>query len=271
MHDLEIDVYSYVKFEDFLNDLSQLRGKRGGMKGEIAKAMEVHPAALSRVLSGQAHMTLEQAEKMTHHFHLGHDETRFVLFLLEEDRAGSHRLKSFFRQERSRILESRTEIKKRIPKSADLGVEETALYYSAWYFQAIHVLACTVEHTTAALIARRLNLPLQTVSKVVAHLEAMNLILRKDEAWQPGPTHLHLDRSSDFSRTHHANWRNHSIHRLDRSLPDDLRYTGVLALSIEDAGLLRDNMLKQLNGNLEFVQKSGSEKAFVYCLDFFEV
>ncbi len=271
MREYDLDIFSFESFDVFLKNIVGLRGKRGGLKREIASAMGGHQAALSRILAGQAKMTLEQSEKITRHFQMDSDETRFVLFLLEEDRAGSADLKLFFRKEREKIRDSRLTVKERIPPSKKINQQDQALYYSAWYYQAIHVLACIPTHKNVNTISQQLHLPTKLVSEVLSHLERMNLIIQGPDGWIPGEMHLHLDRTSEFLRQHHTNWRNQSIHRLDLENENDLRYSGVFSMSRTDARILRERLLSQLHENLKHVQNSDSETVYAYCFDLFQI
>lgn len=51
-----------------------------------------------------------------------------------------------------------------------------------------------------------------------------------------------------FLAKHHANWRLQALHSLDRADPDDLHYSGPMALSEENAIKLRALLLNGIEG-----------------------
>src|SRR4051794_27269958 len=133
-------VYEFSTTRAFLTAMTTAGGKRTGVKAQLAKAARCHPAFVSRVLSGQAQLSLEQAERTSAFLKLGPDERRYFLFLLQEERSGTEELRAFFREERETMLRKRREIRNRIPESEKVSVKHQAVYYSAWYYAAIHAL-----------------------------------------------------------------------------------------------------------------------------------
>lgn len=265
------NVYEYKSFSDFLKDLAQSRGKRGGIKSELAEVMGSHPAYLSRVLAGQAQLSLEQAERIASHLQLDEEEKRFLLFLLQEERAATPHLKKFFRDERIRIQRQRMNIKERIPDSKQIKREDQAIYYSSWHHSAIHVLVSIPKFRELDVIADYLELPISSVRESIQFLERVQIIKRAGNRWVAGENHLHLERNSPFIRQHHANWRMKAVHALDKSAATDIRYSGAFSVSEKDVDLLKDKMLNHLKEYLGIVKDSPEEKAYVYCFDFFEI
>lgn len=263
-------VFEYKKFTSYLNDLANSKGPRGGVKQELAEVMGIHPAYLSRVLSGTAQLNLEQVERAATHFALDEDGKRYLLFLLEKERAGTQSLKNFFETECTKILEKRLNIKERIPRSRQITVAEQSQYYSTWIYSALHVVACIPRFDDSKKMADYLGLTEQSVKECLEFLEKIQILKFEKGRWVAGERHLHLDKTSPFIKQHHTNWKMRSILALDKQKPTDIRYSGAFAMSQEDAETLREIMLAHLKSYLERVRNSTEEKAYAFSFDFYE-
>lgn len=263
-------VFEYKRFTLYLNDLANSKGPRGGVKQELAEVMGVHPAYLSRVLSGKAQLNLEQIERAASHFALDEDGKRYLLFLLEEERAGTQSLKKFFENERTKILEKRLNIKERIHRSRQITIAEQSQYYSTWIYSALHVVACIPGFDDSKKIAGYLGVTEQTVKEGLEFLERIQIVRWEKGRWIAGERHLHLDKTSPFIKQHHTNWKMRSILALDKQRPTDIRYSGAFAMSLADAETLREIILRHLKDYLERVRNSTEEKAYAFSFDFYE-
>lgn len=268
---MEKSVYEFSSTRAFLSAVTTAGGKRSGLKAELARATQCHPAFISRVLAGQAQLSLEQAERAAVYLRLSADERRYFLFFLEEERAGTQELRAFFRHEREAMLRNRSDIPARIPASERVSAENQSIYYSAWYYAAIHALVSIQAYRTIEALSKALALPSTTVRDAVHFLEKTGILTRKSGRLDVGRRHIHLDKSSPLLRQHHTHWRLQSIQRLDQGGTDDLRYSGVFSLSRKDAARLREVMLRHLGEYLETVGKSPEEILYVYCFDFFSL
>ena len=248
-----------------------LGGKRGGMKLEIAEAIGTHPAYISRVLAGQAFMSLEQAERLSNHLQFKGDERRYFLLLLQEERAGTKGLKDFFREERLHLQNQRLNIKDRIPESTQIRPEDQAIYYSAWYYQAIHAMVSVPRYRDIETIARTLEISTSLVRDSIIFMERSGIIKSAGGRWVAGEMHLHLEKTSPFIRQHHTNWRLRSIQSLDKPSESHVRYSGVFSLSEDDAARIREKLLLHLKDYVGIVRASAEERVYSLCFDFIEV
>jgi uncharacterized protein (TIGR02147 family) len=264
-------VFEFDSYIQFLEKIALKGGRRSGVKSELAAAMGNHPAYLSKVFANQAHLNLEQAEKVADYLELNPHEKRYFFALVEESRAGTASLKKYFQEERAALKKTHLNIKERIPLSNEVPFEEQALYYSAWYYAAIHVLVSLPEFRTITAIAKRLKLSASDVREAVEFLQRLGIIQSHEGVLTVGERHIHLKQSSPFIRQHHLNMRLKSASCLDKTSSEDLRYSSILSLSEKDAIALKEKMLKHLGECLETVRSSQDERVFVYCLDFFEL
>lgn len=265
------NIYSFQSFSEFLRTIAQSRGKRGGFKVELASAMGSHPAYLSRVLAGQAQMSLEQADRILSHLQVTQAERRYLLLLLQEERADTASLRTFFRSERERLRVDDLDIKSRITESSQLEAQEEATYYSSWIYAAVHVLVSIPKFKEAPQIADTLGVPLRKVTEVIEFLERNKIIERHESRWKVGPSHVHLSKESPFINQHHINWRMKAVQAIDQGSQGDIRYSAALSLSQQDADQLKEKILEHLKECIAVAHKSKEERAYVYCFDFFEL
>ena len=265
------NVFHFSSYVDFINSVAESKGKRGGVKTALAEAMGSHPAYLSRVLADQAHLNLEQAERIAVFLKLESDERKYFFFLVEEARAGNAQVKKFFKDELEEIRKRRLNIKDRIPLSEAITPQDQAIYYSAWYYAAIHVLVSVKKFSNENALAEELNLHPAVIREAISFMERIGVVQRSETGLGVGPRHLHLDKTSPLLRQHHFNWRQRAIQSLDNHNENDLRYSSVFSLSEKDALEIKDKMMQHLNGYLEQISKSPEETAYAFCFDFFNI
>jgi uncharacterized protein (TIGR02147 family) len=215
--------------------------------------------------------SLEQAERLCSHLQFKDDERRYFLLLLQEERAGTVSLKNFFKEERLRLQNQRLNIKDRIPESTQIRPEDQAVYYSAWYYQAIHAMVSVPKYRDIETIAKALELSTAFVRDAIVFLERTGIVKYANGKWVAGEMHLHLERTSPFIRQHHTNWRLRSIQSLDDPSESQVRYSGVFSLSENDAAMIREKLLLHLKEYIEIVRASPEERVYSLCFDFLEV
>ena len=265
------NVFHFNSYVDFLNSVAESKGKRGGVKTALAEAMGSHPAYLSRVLADQAHLNLEQAEKIAAFLKLESDERKYFFFLVEEARAGNAQVKKFFQDELEEIRKRRLNIKDRIPLSEAISPQDQAIYYSAWYYAAIHVLVSIKKFASENAIAEVLHLSPPLIREAISFMERIGVVQRSESGLGVGPRHLHLDKTSPLLRQHHFNWRQRAIQALDNQNEKDLRYSSVFSLSEKDASEIKDKMMGHLKEYLEQISKSPEETVYAFSFDFFSL
>lgn len=265
------DIFEQSSYLGFLRALTGGKGQRSGVKSRLAKAMGCHPAFLSRVLAGKAHISLEQADAIVSHLGLGAGERRYFFCLVEEARAGTLPLQKFFRDERAALAKRRLDVRERIPEHQRISAEDQAVYYSAWYYAAIHVLVSVERFQTPEALAQALALPLVTVNEAIAFLRRKGVLRVGRGKILVDSRHVHLDKASPLLRLHHANWRQKAIQSLDRNREDEVRYSAAFSLSRGDAEAIKNKLLTHLKEILETVAKSPEEEAYVFCVDFFNL
>jgi uncharacterized protein (TIGR02147 family) len=99
-------VFKYNNYKTYLRDLILAKGSAGrGEYRRLADYLGVHPTLISQILSGDKDFSPEQILKVAKFYGLGKTENRYLVILVEIERAGSKDLKDQF-------IEMRTELQR---------------------------------------------------------------------------------------------------------------------------------------------------------------
>lgn len=215
-------VYDFLEYKSYLNSKAGIKGARTGVRSGIAVAANCNTTYVSQVLNGDREFNLEQAEKIGHF--LGHtsEENHFFLLLVQMNRAGTKTLKEYFQKQIQNILSERMLIRKRLGVSESLSKEQQSIYYSAWYFAAIHVAITIPELQTKEILADYFDLSIAKVSMILDFLSKNGLIKEEKGRYKMGQNHIHLGSDSENIMKHHSNWRLQVMNSLERDNKKDL-------------------------------------------------
>ena len=251
--------------------LSTPETKSRGQKSALAEAVGCQLSYLSRVLNGDVHFSLEQAEACSRYLMLSPDETSYFMALVSEARAGTTELKAYWRSELKRLRVEQRELQDVTELKQSLSSEEMSVYYSEWYFSAIHVLASIPQFQTAEQLSAILNLPSSVIRRAITFLESARLLRRDGASFVVTETQLHLAKSSPLINQHATNWKLRSIQASSRAKNHDLHYVSVVSLAREDFIKIRELMLECVGRMRETIRASKDEIAAVYIMDLFEL
>jgi uncharacterized protein (TIGR02147 family) len=264
-------LHSHTDYKSYMNQRLDSDPRGRGSRAALAKAIRCQSAYVSSVLRGKAHFTPEQGEAIN--AHLGHSEAEsdYFLLLLQSQRAGSEALRARLRRQMQRVLESRFDLKLRLPVSQALTKEVQATYYSEWYYAAIHALSSVPGFGSVSALAARLKIEPSRVAEAVNFLLSVGLIVKGKRGFGIGQARIHLGSESPFISRHHQNWRLQAIQRVSRRAADDLHYSSVVTLSGKDAILVKEKIVAFIRDLKDVVRDSKEEKLQCFSLDFFEV
>lgn len=265
-------VFEYLDYKKYLNDWIESRSSAGrGERSRIADALRCHVAYISRVLNGDAHLSLEQAHMLNNHLSHVAEEADFFLLLVLHARAGTADLQNYYiaklrsEIERKSVLKNRLEYRKQLPE-----VDQTT-YFSAWYYAAIHLLISIPEFQTKETLARYLRLPAKRVGQVLQFLTTSGLAMEKNGKYQTGRTSIHLGNDSPMIAKHHTNWRMQAIQALERERADELHYSSAVTIAREHVPELRKILISAIEQIRKITKTSPEECLYCYSLDLFEI
>ena len=266
-----LSIFDFRDYKLYLKAWLRARAKRGHReKSRIAEVIHCHSGYVSQVIEGSAHFSMEQAALLNQYLSHNTNESRFFLLLVQLARAGNNTLREHFEVElkeildRHNLLRNRQNFKKTIPQ------EHQAIYYSAWYYTAIHTLLSIPEFQSREQIAKRLRLKLGKVTDVLEFLVSIGLATDQGGGrFTPGLTGIHIGDNSPFATKHHSNWRIKAIESLDQIDSTELHFSSVGSVSEKDLPRLRAILVKAIEEIRATLKESGDETLFCYNLDLF--
>jgi uncharacterized protein (TIGR02147 family) len=228
---------------------------------------------LSRVLNGDADLSLEQADAANRFFGHTADESRFFLLLLEKNRAGTTSLRAHFDREISHLAEERERVNmEKRPKAQELlSLEDQLKYYSSWQYSAIHIALSVPRFQTRPALAQELKIPIETVSQILVFLLRTGMAQEKNGRYTIGKTWIHLPPASALVAKAHANWRLRAIESAERFRREDFHYTQVVSLSEDDAKRLTEFIGTLVDQSNQIIRDSKEETLRCLTVDFFSV
>lgn len=266
-------LYDFKNYKDYLKAHLEDHPAGGhGLRTKLAKAAGCQPAYLTRVLNGEAHLSLAQAQGACEFLGLAETEQHFFLLLIQANRAETRTLADYFWKQIDSIREERANLASRFAVKEGLSEKDKVTYYSRWYFVAIHVLVSIPEFQNKDAIASRLGLPLTTVTEALRFLVSTGMVIERNGRFSVGVTRIHLNRRSPLIDRHHTNWRLHGIDSLDNVEDKNaVHYTSVVSLSQQDLGRVQRLLIDALETYNSIVHDSKDEALACMTLDWFEI
>lgn len=271
MNTTSLSVFDFRDYKSYLKAWIKSQRRHGhGEKTRIVEAIHCHSGYVSQVIEGNAHFSAEQVALLNRYLEHNKDESRFLLLLLQHTRAGNEALREHFQiliqelLDRHNLLRNRPDFRKTIPQ------EQQAIYYSAWYYTAVHTLLSIPEFQSRDAISKRLALKSAKVADVLEFLVSAGLATDLGGGrFKPGLTGIHIGDNSPFAQKHHSNWRIKAIDSLDQLEPDELHFSSVGSVGRKDLPRLRAIMTKAIEEIRATLKDSPDEILFCYNLDLF--
>lgn len=265
-------IYEFSDYRAFLKAWIESQARNGrGMKLQLAKAAGVSSSLISLILSGQKHLSLEQASQICDHLGLNDRESDYFLLLVELGKAGTQSLKTRLKRRLHDQQQQAKKIANRVKKDVELTPEIRAIYYSSWIFTGIRNLTAVNGYQDIQSIAQKLNLPIALVSRIIEFLLEYGLCKRTPNGELTfGPAHTHLESDSPLVVRHHQNWRVRAFTYMDVTNESNLFYTCPMSLSAEAAEQIRRLLPSFIEQVLKIAGPSPSEKVYCWNMDWFE-
>lgn len=266
-----MEIYNFTDYRLYIKSkiYNGERARRGELSA-LANFIPCQTSYLSRVLSGEADLSLEQADRAGQYLGLSQDENSFFLLLVQYSRAGTQSLRSHFKRNISIAQEERLSLHKRVGVRQVLRAEDQATYYSLWYYAAIHVMSGIPAMQTKGAMSQELGLPESRVAEILEFLISTNLVKEAaDGKFVTGEGKIHLKKDSKMILRHHSNWRTQAIRSMEKNLESGIHYSVLLNTSKKDAEILRGMIAKFIEEFMKVVHPSADEEMNCLVIDFF--
>ncbi len=242
-----------------------------GLISKMAEACECQRSHLSKVLKGQLHLTLEQAQRISEFFKMNELETEYFLCLVELERAGSQSLKRRFQNRLVKIRQQIENLKERLNVAEIESTHQQLIYYSSWIWSAIHVATSIPEFQSVARLSQYFRLPENEIESYLKTLDSMGFVKKVGTRWTYNTQSIHLSNSSPMIGIHHNNWRARAVIDSQKIQTTGLHYTVVQSISKSDFLKLKALMLETIDQFSKAAGPSKSEELVNFSLDFYKV
>lgn len=266
-------ISDFNDYKAFLKALIKTYPKSGrGQSRRLAEHLNVAPIVVSQILARDRHFTADQALQVTKYFGMDDRASEFFVFLVNFARSETKELKAFYRSRLDRMRKDAEDIKNLVRNKKTLSEENKGIYYSNWYYAAVHILTAIKEFQTIDSISEQLNLSRTKVGEVLAFLVDTGICVEEfGGRFKLGSFSIHVDSKSPYVNSHRRNWRDKAREKFTSPGEDDLFYSSVVALSEKDAELFRKKLLQLIETfSKEIVAPSPEETSRCLNIDWFK-
>jgi uncharacterized protein (TIGR02147 family) len=263
------ELFSAPDYRLYLAESVNQEGARG-FASRLAEAARCQSSHISRVLRGQLHLTMEQAFRIARFLDLAPTEESYFLKLVERDRCGDVDYRAKLDRELVDIRRAQEDLSGRLHQDSLSTVKQEMLYYSAWYWSAIHIASSIPSLQSPSAIARRLNLDETFVRDCLAKLESFGLV-KSVGGLKFASGGLHLSKQSPMNAQQHANWRSRAVLDSQTADHDGVHYTVVQSISLTDYARIKQLVLRMIDDYATIARPSKEEELVCLACDFFKV
>ncbi len=267
-------IFDYQNYRDCLKDLLSQTNKDGskGVLTALAKAINVHSSLLSMILSGKRDLSAEQAFDVCQYFELTPLESDYFTLLVQQERAGTKRLKVHLKKKLMQLQQQSKLLKSKVSDLRNLTNEEQSVFYSSWLYSAIH-LYCGISANGKSLaeISYEFKRPRAKVTEILEFLCRTQLLKEEHGLYVVTEKSTALGLDSPHLVRHHQNWRNRSLLRIDDLTENELMVTAPFSISRGDFMKIRELMMETVKKSTKIIHASQEELLACLNIDLFYV
>lgn len=260
------DYKKYVNFRTF-----QLPKKGRGQFLRMANFLSISPVTVSQIFKGNRHLTVEQACELSEFFGFTSLEEEYFTALVEQERAGTHKLKKLIENRLNDLRKKSQELRHRLKHDTQLSEETKAIFYSQWYYSAIRLITAVNGYQTPEEISKFFNLPIKRVNEVLQFLTNNDLCKEEKGLYQIGPNSTHIGSDHPLVMRHHANWRFKTIEKLNHLSSSELCLTLPCAISEKSIKLIKKELIEVIERSTKIIDDSPAEILTCLNIDLFKV
>jgi len=193
---------------------------------------------------------------------------RVFFDLLKRERAGSSEYREYWARKNLESKRRNENLSKLVQRNETASDDRDRIYYSTWYWTAVHILVSIPEYQTEKVISERLSLPLPQVIAILRTLEEWSSV-RREKKWKFGAREQHIAKEgSPLSMFHHNNWRQQATKAAQYPRSGNIHFTVVQSLSVVDYDRVKDLVLEYIQKVSPVAQPSAEEKLMCFTCDF---
>ncbi|MGE3759736.1 MAG: TIGR02147 family protein [Pseudobdellovibrionaceae bacterium] len=253
-------LFEFSDYRPFLKHYIRHLPKGGrGEVSRMAQHLRVNSTLLSQIFSGSKDLTLEQAQNMCEYLALSSLESDYFMLLVQIARAGSVKLKNYFRDKLELIKKESLQVAKRIAQDRVLTDYERSVFYSSWLYSGIRLYTSVGKGKTIDEIAERFDIPRARAVEALRFLASVGLCKEEEGRFKMGAQRTHLEKGSPFLIKHHTNWRIKSLERAESVSDDELMFTAPLSINKKDFARVREEIMGLIKKVSETIKDSEAD------------
>lgn len=272
MEDIFLHRSARLILRKFLESLKA--DEKKGANQKVARALGIFPSYLSLILSGERTLNLDQGILLSEYMKLKKEERRYLLRVIEIDRAQTAKLKEEINNELDEMIKKDHQIASKVDKNQlHLSLDEMLKFFSSWEFATLH-LAPAIEDgkVNIPLLAKKYNLEHNRVREIVKFLLRTGLWVNVGKKIELGNKLIHLDNTSPLLNQNHNNWRLKAIERHPKmNRENELAYSLCIAISEKDVMKVKSILLKAVEDIRNISDPSESEIIYNLNMDWLKV
>jgi uncharacterized protein (TIGR02147 family) len=264
-------IFEFENYKEYvLARIAESPNRGRGQLKSIAETLRVHTTLISQIFNGSKDLTLEQAADLADFLGLGELESEYLVGMVELERGGTPRLKALCKKRLVRLARQAKKMAARFEDARKLSESDRAIFFSHWYYSAIHLLTDIPEFQSRDSIAKYLNLPAATVQNALDFLVSTGMVINDEGKLSCGPTWVFESSGSPYADRHHINWRLKAVERLHLHHEHEQYFTLPITISRKD----REKILALIKDFVSKVKKtvepSAPEKLSILTIDLFD-
>lgn len=241
-----------------------------GQLSKLASHLKISKTLVSQILNGTKAFSEDQGCAVAEFLGFSEHESIYLLLLIQQERAGSQRLKNLLRKQIQATKKSAEKLGARLPAEGKLSDEQQAVFYSEWHYTAIHTLTSIERFQTEEAILKAIGLPRERTLEAISWLVENGICKREGDKILIGPATTFIDRDSHWASRHHLNWRHKGMAKLARKSDRDFFFTAPISISRKDHLEFRKELFQLVEKLSRRVQKTEPEQMSVISIDYFE-
>ncbi|MES2769924.1 MAG: TIGR02147 family protein [Bdellovibrionota bacterium] len=264
-------VFKYTDYRLYIIEKLNELGAKSGSKSALAAAIECQPGFISHVISGKAHLSLEQAQRANAFFRHSEEASNYFILIVSYSRAGTNELRNYFLKQIEKILQKEVSVEKSVSAKVNSATEFSSEYYSNIYYQIVHMML-TIKPMSIQSLADALKQDTELISSICKKLQDFGLVESvRDQFYVKNDIVIHLPKDSPFITTHHTNFKILAIESIRKREKSDLHYSSLVTLSREDVRIIKNLILEMNKQSVDKISKSKPECMYGYSFDFFKI
>ncbi len=272
-----ISIYEFYDYKKFiLHWIEQTPNHGRGQRIKLAEAIGCQTPFITHVLSGNYHLSIEQAEACSRWLGLTNDDAEYFMLLVLKQRSSTKSSSDFFQKQLTQKKSEHNVLQKRIQIEQGLAPEIQNQYYSHWDYAAVHMALLNPSNRTAETLESLLGLHRSRINFILQFLlQAQIIEVENKKGSSPqfivkNPM-VHLEKHSPALSQHHTNFRLKAIDQIRESGADQVHYSGVISLSKKDFEWVSSQLSQFLEEVGKKLKDSPDEELAILNFDWFNL